>query len=142
MWNFFVSFRQFLSTSASLAQVLNNFGLVGGRNKGRLVVVKKCLKIFTLFTLYLKDSPSINVAYNDDPGYFEIVDNSMVEYPAYIIEGVYTYIPYDFEILEKFFKNKNINWINCHSTWGWYDDETGRWTGAVGKVKMNTFMFK
>ena len=137
MWNFFVPFRRFLSTSP--AQVLHIFRLVGGGNKGRLVVVKKCLKIFTLFTLYLKDSPSINVAYNDD-SYFEIVDNSMVEYPAYIIKGEYTNIPYEFEILEKFFKNKIINWINCHSTWGWYDDETGRWTGAVGKVKMNIFL--
>ena len=140
MWNFFVPFRRFLSTSP--AQVLHIFRLVGGGNKGRLVVVKKCLKIFTLFTLYLKDSISINIAYNDEPLMFEIVNNSMVEYPAYIIEGEYSTIPYDFEILEKFFKNKNINWINCHSTWGWYDDETERWTGAVGKVKMNTFLLK
>ena len=141
MWNFFVSFRQFLSTSASLAQVLNNFGLVGGRNKGRLVVVKKCLKIFTLFTLYLKDSISINVAYNDEPGFFEIVNNSMVEYPAYVMEET-TNIPYEFEILEVFFENKIINWINCNYTWGWYDDETEKWTGAVGKVKMNTFLLR
>ena len=136
MWNF-VSLFGDLSTSP--AQVLHIFGFVGGGIKGRLVVVKKCFKISTLFTLYLKDSPSINVAYNDD-SYFEIVDNSMVEYPAYIIKGEYTNIPYEFEILEKFFKNKIINWINCHSTWGWYDDETGRWTGAVGKVKMNIFL--
>ena len=89
----------------------------------------------------MKDSLSINIAYNNDPaGYFEIVDNSMVEYPANIIEGEYSYIGYNFEILEKFFKNKNINWINCHSTWGWYDDETGRWTGAVGKVRINTYL--
>ena len=44
-------------------------------------------------------------------------------------------IPYDFEILEVFFENKSINWINCNGTSGWYDDKTGRWTGAVGKVK-------
>ena len=62
----------------------------------------------------------------------------MVEYP-YTTQ--YTNIPYDFEILEKFFKNKNINWINCNYTFGWYDDESGRWTGAVGKVKKNTFLF-
>ena len=90
----------------------------------------------------MKDSPSINVAYNDDTDIFEVVNNSMVEYPVYIIEGDYANIPYEFEILEKFFKNKNINWINCHSTWGWYDDETGRWTGAVGKVKMTIFLLK
>ena len=51
-------------------------------------------------------------------------------------------IPYDFEILEIFFKTKNviINWINCNYTWGWFDDETERWTGAVGKVKVNMFL--
>ena len=87
---------------------------------------------------------SINVAYNNDPGTFDIVNNSMVEYPPYIIEGDYSYIPYDFEILEIFFKTKNVivHWINFHYTWGRYDDETGRWTGAVGKVKMNTYLFK
>ena len=85
----------------------------------------------------MKDSLSINVAYLDNPPWFEIVNNSMVEYP-YTTQ--YTNIPYDFEILEKFFKNKNINWINCNYTFGWYDDESGRWTGAVGKVKKNTFL--
>ena len=39
MWNFFVPFWPFLSTS--LAQVLHTFGLVGdGGIKGKLVVVK------------------------------------------------------------------------------------------------------
>ena len=66
----------------------------------------------------------------------------MYEYPAYIIEGEYNCIPYAFEILEVFFENKNINWINCNGISGWYDDETGRWTGAVGKVKMNTYLLK
>ena len=58
----------------------------------------------------------------------------MVEYRNQFIFGDLTNIPYNFEILKLFFKNKNINWINCNYTWGWYDDETGRWTGAVGKV--------
>ena len=88
---------------------------------------------------YLKASLSINVAYNDDQDTFEIVNNSMVEYPVYIMEG-YSNIAQDFEILEVFFENKIINWINCNQTWGWYDDETERWTGAVGKVKLNTFL--
>ena len=68
----------------------------------------------------------------------------MVEYPANSVEGIYSNIPYDFEILEIFFKNKNVivNWIYCNYTWGWFDDETGRWTGAVGKVKLNTFLLK
>ena len=54
----------------------------------------------------------------------------------------HTNIPYESEILEIFFKTKNviINWINCNYTWGWFDDETERWTGAVGKVKVNMFL--
>ena len=92
----------------------------------------------------MKLSLSIDVAYNNDPGWFEIVNNSMVRYPVYNVEGVYSNIPYDFEILEIFFKTKNVivHWINFHYTWGRYDDETGRWTGAVGKVKTNTFPLK
>ena len=87
-------------------------------------------------------SLSVYVAYNDDPAYFAIVNNSMLEYPVQNFEGLYSQLPFDFEILEIFFENRNITWINCNYTWGWYDDETGRWTGAVGKVKMNTFMLK
>ena len=68
----------------------------------------------------------------------------MVEYPANIIEGVDSYISWDFEILEIFFKTKNVivNRINCNYTWGWFDDETERWTGAVGKVKMNIYFLE
>ena len=43
----------------------------------------------------------------------------------------------DYEILKSFFQNNYINptWIDCNYTWGWFDNETGHWTGAVGKVK-------
>ena len=112
--------------------------LVVGGNKGKLdVVVKENVQNIFISILYLKASLSINVAYNDDPGWFQLVNNSMVEYQDYIEQSS---IPYDFEILEVFFENRNINWINCFYNWGWYDDETGRWTGAVGKVKMNIFL--
>ena len=59
-------------------------------------------------------------------------------------EGEDSNIPYDFEILEVFFKSYviEINWIDCNYTWGWYDDETDRWTGAVGKVKLNNFLLR
>ena len=98
----------------------------------------------SLFILYLMDSPSINVAYNNDHAFFEIVNNSMVGYPAFVVDGDNSYIPYDFEILEHFFKSYviAINWIDCNYTWGWYDDETGRWTGAVGKVRVKIYLLK
>ena len=50
--------------------------------------------------------------------------------------ALYSFISEDDEILSMFFLNYNIiiNWIDCNYTWGWFDYETGKWTGAVGKV--------
>ena len=60
-------------------------------------------------TPLLYDTTSIYATtYNNDPGYFEMVNNSMFEYPAYLIEGDKSQLPYDFEILEIFFKTKNV----------------------------------
>ena len=100
-------------------------------------------KSLLLFSLFEGFPFSINVAYNHATGWFEIVNNSMVEWHDNfgLINGL-SDIPYTFEILEVFFENKNITWINCNYTKGWYDYETGRWTGTVGKVKMNTFLLK
>ena len=118
------------------------FMLVGGGNKGRRDVVLMVRKS-SLFILNWKDSLSINVAYNDNYGFFEIANNSMVEWHDFwFLMNENSQLLYDFEILEAFLENKIKNWINCNYTWGVYDDETGRWTGAVGKVKMNTFLLK
>ena len=92
--------------------------------------------------LCLKTSLRINVAYNYDPGWFAVFNNAMHKYSNYFgLKNEVSRIPYDFEILEIFFKTNNIivNWINCYSNWGLYDDEKERWTGAVGKVEMNTY---
>ena len=90
----------------------------------------------------------INIAYNNDPGFFEFNDESkaMIEYPLpntpshlnVRLSKNHATISYTWEILKIFFDHNNIvpNWINCHQTWGWLDYETGKWTGAVGKVKL------
>ena len=56
---------------------------------------------------YLKASLSINVAYNDDPGFFEIVDNSMYAYPVNIIDGEYSNIAQDLKSWKYFLKIKS-----------------------------------
>ena len=78
----------------------------------------------------------VNIAFNNEPGAFEILNNFMVKYQVNPVKGEFSYIPRTTEILVIFFKNNNIlvNWINCNFTWGWYDFETGKWTGAVGQV--------
>ena len=67
----------------------------------------------------------------------------MLKYPVKPVTGSKNYIPYDWEILDSFFKNHDIvpAWINCHYTWGWYDEESGKWTGAVGKVKQSIYIY-
>ena len=83
----------------------------------------------------------VKVAYNNDLGWFRVNDdtNSMKEYPLWVPlheSEQHTYVPRDWEMLRVFFDNNNLEptWINTHFTWGWYDDETGSWTGGVGQV--------
>ena len=71
--------------------------------------------------------------------YLKQVDDGtgeMVKYPVRPVNGEMSIIPYDWEILHSFFSNHDIVpvWINCYFTWGSYDEESGKWTGAVGKV--------
>ena len=90
----------------------------------------------------------INIAYNNDQPYFEFNDESkaMTKYPLsntpsnlnFRLSKNHPTIPYSWEILKIFFDHNNIvpNWIDCNQNWGWFDHETGKWTGATGKVKL------
>ena len=65
---------------------------------------------------------NVNVVYRTDPGFFEIVNNTMVEwYDFWNLLTDFSMIVYDFEILKPFFQNNNIivNWTNA-STFGLY----------------------
>ena len=78
----------------------------------------------------------VNFGYVTAPGWFEVVNNTMVEWHDYrCILLDCTKIPFDFEILETFIQNNNIgvvNWIDGHTFFGM--DETGNVTGLIGKV--------
>ena len=55
----------------------------------------------------------VNVVYRIYPGFFEIVNNTMVEwYDFWGLLTDFSMIVYDFEILKPFFQNNNIivNW--------------------------------
>ena len=86
-----------------------------------------------------KEEHQVRIAYNNEVDWFEIdnITNSMVEYPHWksVIEEA-GYLSYEFEMFESFFLKHNIkpSWINCNYTWGWFDNETDLWTGAVGQV--------
>ena len=92
-----------------------------------------------------KEQFPVHVAYNHDWFWFEIENNSLVDsmkkyqYLHGVFKGGYSAITHDSKILSIFFKHHNIivKWINCNYTWGVFDDETGKWTGAVGQVSMD-----
>ena len=78
------------------------------------------------------------VAYNNDPGYFE-VSNITGEMVRYLVEPVvgYTTVAHEWESQAAFFKYNNItpHWFNCNFTWGTLNETTGHWSGAVGMIQ-------
>ena len=88
-----------------------------------------------------KEERHVRIAHNNDDGFFKVdnITNSMVEYPHWpTMVGDYGMLSSEYEILKTFFSKFNIKprWINCNYTWGWFDDEAGHWTGAVGQVEI------
>ena len=87
-----------------------------------------------------KVADSVTIAYNNDYGQRFEVDpdtQTMVEYPVRPFKGLYSYIPRQWEIIKPFLDLNSLTatWIDCHYSWGRLYEETGTWTGAVGKVK-------
>ena len=90
-----------------------------------------------------QEKHQITIAYNNDQGWFHVHNdtNTMKEFPLWrtLYESEQSSsVSLDWELLKIFFDNYNINptWVNCHFTWGWFDEETGKWTGGVGKVTL------
>ena len=70
---------------------------------------------------------------------FKVENNSLVHIPRTVKDNIhdkYSAMPWDWEILSKFFSIRNIepNFLDCKLTAGWYDEELGGWTGCMGKV--------
>ena len=81
----------------------------------------------------------VNIAYNNYYSDFQIdnATNTIVETNLEPIDDESS-IPYDFEVIGEFLRQHNIipTWIDCNYTFGWYDEELGKWTGEIGKVRI------
>ena len=69
----------------------------------------------------------VRMAYNHWDGYFELdKDMKVVKLAEH------------HEVLISFFSSQNLTpvWENANFDWGRFDEETGRWTGAVGLVSL------
>ena len=84
----------------------------------------------------------ISIAYNNNYWGGFYVYGAMVmkeDFPLHntlVHAKEYPIVTYDWEIFKMFFENYNIEpkWIYCYNIPGLFDEETGKWTGAVGKV--------
>ena len=82
----------------------------------------------------------VTIAFELELDNFE-VDNetqTIKEFPVGPVDGWYSQIPWEFEIINPFLDHYSLTptWIYCEEISGIFDDETGAWTGAVGKVRI------
>ena len=88
----------------------------------------------------------MRVAYNNDPGSFEVVNDATVEgawghtMVEYKEKPEYTW----YWVIEKsFFDNFHLSptFYDNNYTWGWWDESQGRYTGALGMVRQFLTLF-
>ena len=83
-----------------------------------------------------------NLIFNYNDRSLIVKDGVMIDQPIRPLRriGRAGHIPLDFEILKAFFINFNMTpeWIYCNQTWGWFEEETGNWTGVRGKVRIDS----
>ena len=82
------------------------------------------------------NSRKVRVAYNQDPGVFEVntKTNTLVEYYRQLGPGLAN-LP---EIMSSFLHSHNLipTWHHANGAWGSFDEDTGRWTGIIGLVSL------
>ena len=79
----------------------------------------------------------VNIAFNAIRTFrVDYVTKFLLEFQMAHIKGTRSKMSYDFEILNIFLKQNNIvaNWIDCYGVYGYFDEESGQWTGEIGKV--------
>ena len=78
------------------------------------------------------------VAYNNERDIFEVnnITGKMVELPVVPVVD-HGKLALEWEIQAAFFETNNIKpiFLNANFTWGWYDNITDQWTGAVGMIE-------
>ena len=107
------------------------------RSHERLLMLKNATVNRNLGFNDLCKDKHVSVAYNNAPMEFEVSNTGeMVEYPVQPVMG-YWPVAWEWEIQAAFFKYNNITpqWLNANYSWGWLNETTGQWSGAVGMIQ-------
>ena len=105
----------------------------------RLLLLKNATVNWNLNFDDVCEEKYVHVAYNNEPeDVFEVsnITGEMVEYPVQPYVS-YINVAWESEIQAAFFATNNIKpiWLNANYTWGWLDNVTNQWTGAVGMIQ-------
>ena len=105
------------------------------------VMISKDISFKSYKEICSGEKKKVNLGYWGNWDGMQVENNSLVHvardrYLEYFIHGKYSAMPYDWEVLSKFFSINNIepNWLDCNFNAGHYDEELGGWTGCMGKV--------
>ena len=104
----------------------------------RKVMISREVKVASYKEICGGEKIRVHLGYNND-WYMKVENNTLLQDPPIDpVTGVRSSLPWNWEVLHKFISAYNIEpiWLNCHYSWGWYDEEQGAWTGCMGKVVM------
>ena len=93
-----------------------------------------------------KEDRGVRVASNNDPPYFEVVNDAKVEgaWGHTMVEyEESTGVSWFWEIEKSFHDNFHLSptFYDNNFTWGWWDESEGRYTGALGMVRQFLTLF-
>ena len=104
----------------------------------RLLLLKNATVNWNLVFNDVCKEKHVIVSYINQPGTFEVsnITGDMVKYPVLPYMSYYN-MAHEWEIQAAFFETNNIKplWVNANYTWGWLDNITDTWTGAVGLIE-------
>ena len=101
------------------------------------VMISKEIKVASYKDICGGERKKVHVGFNPDPLYMWVENNTLASSPPQTYRNNHnSFISHTWEVLEIFFKIHNLqpDWHDCDWVWGWYNKETGGWTGCLGKV--------
>ena len=113
-------------------------------NKTHDVLISKDIGYRSYKDICSGEKTKVNLGYNNDPPLMTVKDNTLISTPPQsFINGKNSWMSEVWEILSIFFSHHNIepNWVNCHFSRGWFDEQNREWTAlavleSLGKLNI------
>lgn len=108
-------------------------------NTTHSVLISKEISYKSYKEICVGEPKKVNLGHLGMRSFLKVENNSLVPQPRELgvnIHGTASTMPYDWEVLSKFFSTHNIepNWLHCNYDVGHYNEDLGGWTGCMGKV--------